>query len=170
MSYSSSTTTTEQEHNSDGVESFPLDFGFGYDPKSNDDKVVRILTFIADPEEVASVKVEMYTLSTDSWRGLSFMDPFEAGIRHLLSFGWHVAICVVIMFLILSFDMSDEVFGQISVPKCSFKAREESRKLIVFNESLAFDLYDAYQTRNSFEIWVMDEFVIDAAWKKTIHF
>lgn len=81
-----------------------------------------------------------------------------------------MAIFVVIMFLILSFDMSDEVFGQISVPKCSFKAREESRKLIVLNESLAFDLYDAYQTRNSFEIWVMDEFGIDAAWKKTIHF
>lgn len=155
---------------SDGVESFPLGFGFGYDPKSNDYKVVRILTFIADPEEVASVKLEMYTLSTDSWRGLSFMDPFEAGIRHLLSFGWHVAIFVVIMFLILSFDMRDEVFGKISVPKCSFKASEESRKLIVLMNLLPLICMTRTRLVIPLRYGSWTNLVLMQPGKKTIHF
>lgn len=111
---------------SDGVESFPLGFGFGYDPKSNAYKVVRILTFIAEPAEVASVKVEMYTLSTDSWREFTFMEPFEAGIRHLLSFECRCFRGVCYWMARGNFrdnnvshpfgDVSDEIFGKISVP------------------------------------------------------
>ncbi|XP_030948437.1 F-box/kelch-repeat protein At3g23880-like [Quercus lobata] len=45
-------------------------FGFGYDHKSNDYKVVRIVSFwddsIVGPDR--SPLVEVYTLSTDSWR------------------------------------------------------------------------------------------------------
>lgn len=159
------------------VECFPLGFGFGFDPKSNDYKAVRILTCIAGPEEVASVNVDTYALSTDSWREVTHV---EAGICHLQSFE-----CLCLSeacywmargnfrannVFIFSFDISDEVFGKISAPKCSIKAREESRKLLVFNESLAFVLHDAYQIRNSLEIWVMDEFGINGARKKLFIF
>ncbi|CAL9003333.1 unnamed protein product [Prunus brigantina] len=42
--------------------------GFGYDPKSKDYKVSRIATYQAKIDGLIPPRVEIYTLSTDSWR------------------------------------------------------------------------------------------------------
>ncbi|KDO72530.1 hypothetical protein CISIN_1g016291mg [Citrus sinensis] len=162
---------------SEEVVCLPLGFGFGYDPKTNDYKVVRILYFIDNPGCESPIKVEMYTLSTDSWRKVN-INLFAAGICFLQrleslyfnrAFHWmawgdfHESDS-----FILSFDISDETFKKIAGPSSTLNARKDSRELIVLNESLAFVLHDASAVQSLMEIWIMDEVGVKAKWKKLL--
>ncbi|XP_022966682.1 F-box/kelch-repeat protein At3g06240-like [Cucurbita maxima] len=90
--------------------------GFGYDFKSRDFKVVRVVEFVHIYDSDGPTKMEIYDLRKDRWREIEshFSD-------HLMS------ICSFDMYregkyywwshnMIQTFDMSEEVFDEISIP------------------------------------------------------
>ena len=105
--------------------------GFGYDCNSNDFKVVTILTYwdvtgyslILGPRVVLHKHVEVYTLSTDSWRQINcdtisdihifggYCEIYLNGAYH-----WFSRPKEKDYNIIVSFDMSNEVFGMLSMP------------------------------------------------------
>lgn len=158
--------------------------GFGYDVKSNDYKVVRILC-ISDGSGLCHLKVEVYTLSADCWRELvANIDFLGAGTRFLKDnfecqyfrgacywISWDKSVGINYNNLvngdfIFSFDMSDEVFQKLPVPNILNEIDQEFSKLTVLNESLAFVLRDKYRKSYEIQIWVMDEFGANEIWKK----
>uniref|UniRef100_A0A7N2KZJ9 F-box associated beta-propeller type 1 domain-containing protein n=1 Tax=Quercus lobata TaxID=97700 RepID=A0A7N2KZJ9_QUELO len=130
-------------------------FGFGYDHKSNDYKVVRIVSFwddsIVGPDR--SPLVEVYTLSTDSWRQIDTVldasilsDPCKSeiylnGAYHWLAYRSKQSWPHGDTELIISFDMSDEIFQIIGCQKETVTAK-------------------------NFDIWMMYEYGVKESWIK----
>jgi F-box interacting protein len=106
-------------------------FGFGYDHKSNDYKVVRIVSFwdftpyIDWNRSYCPPPVEVYTLSTDSWKQIDAIFESDAGVHDCArnsqfylngAYHWHGSIDEKPSDTIVSFNMTDEVFLIIRVP------------------------------------------------------
>ena len=103
---------------------FYATIGFGFDPTTNDYKVVRLLTFACTNPRT---EVEIYSLSTGEWRMLSSglapqcaLGPrqpraFLNGALHWVAFK---AISVnKAHHFVLVFDLGDEVFREILLPE-----------------------------------------------------
>ncbi|XP_059641858.1 putative F-box protein At3g16210 [Cornus florida] len=136
-------------------------FGFGFDPITNDYKVVWIWNTLDDVMEMryGPYQVAVYTLSTDSWRYLDVALPYSSiatprsntcinGVYHWFAIhddGHPV---------ILSFDMGIELFHEIrDIPS------SKPPVLVSYNNSLALMYYD----RGPVNIWVMKE---ERGWSK----
>jgi F-box interacting protein len=144
---------------------FTSNFGFGFDPKTDDYKVVRILSFDSHREVV------VYNLSTNSWRAIdsspnpshsirlprfpsclngvlywwAIEDPYNEERRHLISF-----------------DMSNEVFQELLPPPTQGIRFED---IAVINDSLTLMLPGCNLFEEWIEIWVLNEFGIERTWK-----
>jgi F-box interacting protein len=121
--------------------------GFGFDAKTNDYKIIRILA-ISDYEGVIQ-RSEVYSLNSDSWRevvdgpsykGLIDMGKCSNGMASWLVDG--VGLQILEQYydyeclekFVLSFDMSDEVFLETAIPD---NVRSDSfLTLFVLNESI----------------------------------
>jgi len=131
-----------------------LAVGFGYDSRANDYKVVK---FGVDCSE--KLQAEVYCLSTDTWREINFNievdDLFPFSTEYINGvFFWFVQ---TPDFMIISFDMCDEVFHIISRPGDHQFATSWPR-LGLWNESLAV-IYTFYAEDDDSifsEIWAMD--------------
>uniref|UniRef100_A0A2N9J996 F-box domain-containing protein n=1 Tax=Fagus sylvatica TaxID=28930 RepID=A0A2N9J996_FAGSY len=152
----------------------------GFDPRSNDYKVVRI-AFISRnhiPGEPEIPIVEVYSLSEGSWRitsasasfppGISFNDWNHpaASLNGAVHFAVHDrgnAYCP----LVLSFDLGDEVFRVISVPNGMFGAGD-SVHTSVFGGSLSLLCHDTrkHTVNKCCSIWVMKEYGVVDSWTK----
>lgn len=131
-------------------------FGFGLDPKTNDYKVIRIAWMNTKS------RVEIYNLSCNSWRELGAPVPSVAFVHFetlcIDEFIYWLAYEVEPSpkRVILSFDMSNEVFHTITLPVFD---KTKNRSLAVLNESLALVVYDGLsKPENSYEIWVMNKY------------
>ncbi|KAM7494469.1 hypothetical protein LguiB_029078 [Lonicera macranthoides] len=149
-----------------------LGVGFGFDQHSNDYKVVRIVElFYDDPFIHHDVKAELYKLSTDSWRPLNAdvpyvwhqpcFTPFFNG-----SFHWYAQKDEFQYELILSFNMSTEVFEEIPLPSICSYPDGKARSLTILNKSLALILYVREEVDKFFDIWVMNEYGSKESWTK----
>ncbi|KAL0001177.1 hypothetical protein SO802_014958 [Lithocarpus litseifolius] len=149
--------------------------GFGFDSKTNDYKVVRIVS-ASESESSKVPKVEVYSLATAQWRvvtavpptGTAFADKcdphaFVNGALH----------CVAsknnfdneILNFILVFDLGDEVFREIAMPKpldnpenvvgVSVSAYRNSLALIQWGVSIC-----------CVDIWVMKWYAVASSWTK----
>ncbi|KAK3025755.1 hypothetical protein RJ639_040447 [Escallonia herrerae] len=158
-----------------GLFSMTLGVGFGFDPLSSEYKVIRIAQLHEDDDDGAgyvfhSVKVEIYNLSTNSWREINAVVPFV----------WFFP-CSELLFnghfhwwaddedhggeSMLSFHISTEVFQQIRLPDvCAFPDGNE-RGFLVLNESIALLLFNPSK-QTSFDIWLMTEYGIAESWTK----
>ena len=102
--------------------------GFGYDSQNNDYKVVRISWI--DPKPMSPSEVEVYSLSSDSWKrielGISWMPkfnftmtfPFVSGhlhwmIRKIEGGGGQKRRCTD---MIMSLDVNSEKFKELPLP------------------------------------------------------
>ncbi|KAK2972774.1 hypothetical protein RJ640_027869 [Escallonia rubra] len=143
--------------------------------KSCEYKVIRIAQLHEDDEDGAgyvfhSVNVEIYNLSTNSWREINAVVPFV----------WFFP-CSELLFnghfhwwaddedhggeSMLSFHISTEVFQQIQLPDvCAFPDGNE-RAFLVLNESIALVLYNP-SAQASFDIWLMIEYGVAESWTK----
>ncbi|KAK3015960.1 hypothetical protein RJ639_007073 [Escallonia herrerae] len=149
-----------------GLFSRSLGVGFGFDLQSSEYKVIRIAELHEDDESGGysfhSVKVEIYDLSTDSWREIDAVVPYV----------WYFP-CSELLFngafhwwaddedhggeSMLSFHINTEVFQQIRLPDvCTFPDGKE-KPFLVLNESIALILFDASE-QTSFDIWLMTEY------------
>ncbi|KAK3025745.1 hypothetical protein RJ639_040437 [Escallonia herrerae] len=157
-----------------GLFSRTLGVGFGFDPHSSEYKVIRIAELYKDDESggygFRSINVEIYDLSSDSWREIDAVVPYV----------WYFP-CSELLFnghfhwwaddedhggeSMLSFHISTEVFKQIRLPDvCAFPDRNE-RTFLVLNESLALLLFNTSET-TCFDVWLMTEYGIDGSWTK----
>ncbi|XP_059670659.1 uncharacterized protein LOC132316163 [Cornus florida] len=149
-------------------------FGFGLDRTTNDYKVVWIRDFWDDKNDIPYNPrvVSVYTLGTDSWRVFeielsqihTIQDPlcnaYKNGFYYWLDFG-------DIHYLILSFDMDNEVFRVITVRDVPTSNIPKSRcaALSMYNDSIAIFLYDLSGVEKHFDIWSMEE---DECWTKQL--
>ncbi|KAK3001048.1 hypothetical protein RJ639_020457, partial [Escallonia herrerae] len=157
-----------------GLFSTTLGVGFGFDPYSSEYKVIRIAELYEDDESGGygfhSVNVEIYDLSTNSWRKIDTVVPYV----------WYFP-CSEFLFnghfhwwaddkdhggeSMLSFHISTEVFQQIRLPDvCAFPDGKE-RAFLVLNESIALLLFNPSE-QTCFDIWLMTEYGVAESWTK----
>lgn len=143
-----------------------VEYGFGYDPKADDYKFVRILSCSDYSTESGLVsRAQVYSLGTDSWREikmdmkLRYYNGSGKGVYLKGVYYWWNKVLPDYKDMILSFDMSEEKFQSIPLPDDVQRFSADWRSLAVWNESLAL----FFSARNSlfsiFEMWVMlDDF------------
>ncbi|KAF9591951.1 hypothetical protein IFM89_010398, partial [Coptis chinensis] len=162
---------------------FGVRLGIGFDVKTNEYKVVRIL--LADLN--STCRVEVYSLSTDSWRiintdlscGYFFSDPkapLKSGI-----YCWLVRISNQIRYYcdsILTFDFSNELLGTIPLPDVCSIRYDVGSQLDIISEKIAcicrkFSPVSSDTERCSsdnstchLDIWVLDEYGVKESWTK----
>jgi F-box interacting protein len=145
-------------------------FGFGIDPKTNDYKVVRIMSFDSHCEVV------VYSLSTNSWRVIdsspspsySIDLPFHPSYLNGVHYWWacekedEVEEIPDNRFLI-SFDMSNEVFQEVLRPPAVGYVYGD---IAVINDSVTLILTYMCDVKKWFEIWVLNESGVERTWTK----
>ncbi|KAH7845733.1 hypothetical protein Vadar_005403 [Vaccinium darrowii] len=161
--------------------------GFGFDPYTNDYKLVRFNMTSADiPIGNIDEKVEIYDLSIDSWREVDVESPIESGFHCWYDSyaSWNGYFCWYAYHprgggsVITAFSMSDEVFEQLPVPEVCLLDHHNENDLFVLNNSLAMVFYpkwwsnpfdfppEEFMLEKSFEIWVMNEEDVEVSWTK----
>ncbi|KAL6125973.1 hypothetical protein ACLB2K_074024 [Fragaria x ananassa] len=151
--------------------------GFGYDPHSNDYKVLRIVILRSDRFSFRySSVVQVYSLARGSWRRLSAsvapLDLQASGIKrpafingclHMLKYREDDMYCSTHDWFIAYFNLATEVFGEIMIPEALQKRRCSISR---YGDSLA--LIKDYDTRDpdnrGCEIWVMKEYGVAESW------
>ncbi|KAI9070450.1 hypothetical protein K1719_047587 [Acacia pycnantha] len=141
-------------------------FGFGIDPVTKDYKVVRFgnLTF----EGREHPPVEVYNLSTDSWRTVDTVVPaYIRGFPRCRAYlnGFYHWICVDFNDRgILFFDFSKELFGRIQLHPEIAHVLESI--VAVIDEKLACVVAPYNMIYYGFEIWVMNEYGVESSWSE----
>ncbi|KAI9112475.1 hypothetical protein K1719_016398 [Acacia pycnantha] len=150
--------------------------GFGIVPGTNDYKVVRILTVMDfNLEDCKPFKAEVYSLSTNSWRMIDATESVYSlvcpefcsylnGIYHWLTLGFSDE-------AIICFDMSNDVFWQMKLPKNSDENSAHQLiecNVVVIHDSIAYvKEYNLYFSMDiQIDIWVMNEYGVEASWNK----
>ena len=143
------------------------DFGFGYDSKTNDYKVVRILPYNSQYE------VAVYSLGADSWRVIdsspdpsywirsSYFPSYVNGVDHW----WAIDTGKVSRPFLISFDMSNEVIQKVLLPPIEASSIED---ITAINDSLALILRRDDELDTSFDIWVLNESGVERTWTKLL--
>ncbi|KAL3721391.1 hypothetical protein ACJRO7_033822 [Eucalyptus globulus] len=148
--------------------------GFGFDARSNDYKIVRILHH---PYGHHPRFGEIYSLNTDSWRSLDCEVPafcryssvvFFNGNLHWFAFKRRDVSenrngCIVL------FDVAGEVFDEMALPEEIQRGSEVY--LAVFNDLLAvLNSVLAPERYSICSVWVMREYGVPKSWTKLYTF
>ncbi|XP_010030326.3 F-box protein At3g07870 [Eucalyptus grandis] len=155
--------------------------GFGFDARSNDYKILRILYF---PDDINLV--EVYSLSTDSWRSLECEVPafcayspsvFLNGNLHWLvsknddlwTEGWSGSIVL--------FDVASEVFDEMALSKEFLQVLSISKEVVLsaLNNLLAVctvhgEAVGHPQPHSVCSVWVMRDYGVPESWTKLYSF
>ncbi|XAR51563.1 hypothetical protein NMG60_11006224 [Bertholletia excelsa] len=147
--------------------------GFGYDPITNDYKVIRISELFEDEYGYSfdSFRVEIYNMSTDSWRHVDVDIPIDVGhfpcFEIFFNGAFHFYGCDgVDSESILSFDITKEEFRSFGFPPGCFYPDGRYRSLSVLNDSLALILYKPSDSEKCFDVWVMSEYGVEESWSQ----
>ncbi|XP_054776242.1 F-box/kelch-repeat protein At3g06240-like [Prosopis cineraria] len=151
--------------------SFALAVGLGYNSQTDDYKVVRIWT--VDTGVYTTNRVEMYSLSTDSWarlynsntRDFDFEDDcfalFFKGTYYWWGFKRGDKSTII-----LGLKMGDEVFHRVSAPDNVDIRKPDRRSLAVWKESISLICCSGSGLNMSIDIWVMKGFGAQGSWTK----
>lgn len=170
-------------------------FAFGFDPRSFDYKVVRIVYDCLDSKRVIEI-VDVFALSTGEWHNITASAPpyvikessataYVNGAIHWIGYddASHVE-RLVSRLIIAVFDLHDEVFKEIKLPSEMMKeaigiGHDDRQKISigVVRNSLALLHYHS-NSRNDMSIfygctvWVMNEYGAMESWARlfNIHF
>ena len=153
--------------------SFYASTGFGFDAQTNDYKVVRFVTLHnAGRIRESSPEVEVYSLAIGEWRMVTALAPicgvlgrdtqaFINGALHWIALK-KVTNSKFINFVMV-FDLGDEVFREMELPKLSDEdGYREQKAISAYGNSLA--LFD--DTDRALNIWVMKEYDDASSWTK----
>ncbi|XP_043702438.1 F-box protein CPR1-like [Telopea speciosissima] len=144
-------------------------YGFGYDPTTDDYKLVRVVQFYGDDDYCCDSEVKVYTLSTKSWRRIGDM-PFHLSYKHghgvLTNFALHwVAKREMrpdtVSSFIVSFDLQDEEYREVPLP--DFVDDKFHMNVGVLGGQLCL-LCNFFMVR--VEIWVMKDYGLRDSWTK----
>ena len=144
--------------------------GFGYDSKSRDFKVVRVVEFGSQYGETnLPARVEIYDLRKKKWReiesavcGRVTRAPTPQ-MHHKGTYYWW-AYKEGRTNIIHTFDMSEEVFGEISVPNDVVNERMEYISMGTLNGSIIIFHYSKTGNEKTFDVWEMEKDVV--LWSK----
>nr|XP_023892793.1 F-box protein CPR1-like [Quercus suber] len=150
---------------------------FGFDPRTNDYKVVRIAfpSRINKSEEAKPPLIEVYSLNEGCWRITSASFPPDINLTNwcspAASLNGAVHFAAEYVYkpsgpLVLSFDLHDEVFHVIPLPNVTFKwANNVHTSVIGGSLSLLFH-YVRHADNKCCAIWVMKEYGVVDSWTK----
>jgi len=160
--------------------------GFGYDPESNDYKLVRF-SYSKELEDQIYSEVDAYSLSTIFWRrkdmlvpGVVFENSFSKAVINVALHWRGVAKKrEFYSFLILSFGIKNEVTQYIKVPEIDLDGDGKEWYPFDRNGSLAIVIsstnyqeyrnkFNIWEYRNTFDIWVMNEYRVEESWTKQL--
>lgn len=137
-------------------------FGFGLDPSSNDYKIIWFRFFMDEETEIPyGFVAAVYTLRFGTWRDIDFPfqcdfmenhDIYRRGVYYWGIDNPHMQ-KEGTSFSILSFDMENEVFGEISAPEDLHRKRRTS--LATYGDLLAIFAFE--YDNSSLEVWVMQD-------------
>lgn len=153
--------------------------GFGVCPITSDPKVVKIAYHKEYLEGVSAKyrvppQVEIYALSSRIWKHASYNAPpysmvefmwsqaFVNGAIHWMAYDKRVD--VGFRNLIMSFDIVNEVFHEITLPNVLADERLSNLYVTLYGESLGVLQYD--RDVESCCVWVMSEYVVSGSWTK----
>ncbi|KAL6988941.1 hypothetical protein U1Q18_014691 [Sarracenia purpurea var. burkii] len=149
------------------------DLGFGFDYRTNDYKAVQIL-FCSSSRIGVSYQVEIYNLSTNSWRKFGATVPANIMYMNIWSmlfrsevFCWWAKDGETE--IILSFDMGDETFQKTPLPSDAGVlggVRRTMRAIVPIDESVGLVVYPLKQTQKLFDVWVLRGFGAEGVWTK----
>ncbi|KAI4346449.1 hypothetical protein L6164_007344 [Bauhinia variegata] len=154
--------------------------GFGFDSRTDDYKVIRIVSMMDDTSYgVSPPEVELYSLATGFWKNITSVAPvcsmsFTGGeaphacIDGILHWGAKRRINDCWYHFILSFDFGEEVFGEIKLPHNLANASSHTITVIGGGKSLA--LYQETNWPCVSHIWVMKEYGDEGSWNKVFTF
>ncbi|KAL7160945.1 hypothetical protein ACSBR2_041569 [Camellia fascicularis] len=149
--------------------------GFGFDPRNNDYKVVRIVNFNPTKDE-PTAHIEVYSLNAGLWKMSStainsYPDGITIGCTERFASYLEGAVHFVANMkksndpLILSFDLSDEVFQTMMLPNGMVGVRTEI-STSVFGGLLSLLCYEYTAVNKSCSIWIMKEYGVVDSWCK----
>ncbi|XWS73865.1 hypothetical protein CRYUN_Cryun02cG0165900 [Craigia yunnanensis] len=139
--------------------------GFGFDSKTDDYKVVRFVTYYFDENEEEGFladwnhQVELYSLKSDSWKEISVPEAQPYGsplFNNYINGFYYWQATGDSDYLILSFDMANEKFSTLPLPKFGGSLAQYYLELLDFNGSLGAIVYPREGTEKSFDLWVMN--------------
>ncbi|KAH7862976.1 hypothetical protein Vadar_011744 [Vaccinium darrowii] len=160
---------------------YMFSLGFGFDPKTNDHKIIRIVY----QEEAGRVKVwaappkvEVYALSTGLWKTLKgakigfhmveffWSSVFANGRVHWMVYngGKSIGYCNVV----LVFDMGSEVFKEVKLPEKLVGECPLDLAVVAYRDSISVFQYDnrgPYSCKG-FTVWVMKQYGVEESWSK----
>ncbi|XP_004301299.1 PREDICTED: F-box/kelch-repeat protein At3g23880-like [Fragaria vesca subsp. vesca] len=150
---------------------------FGHDSRSNDYKVLRIVSGL---EEEPAVRVEVYSLARGSWRPLDVAVPacfkpqcissFINGASH-----WIQTLDKVGKrrdqdddeYVIVLFNMETELFGEMQMPEALRKYKPRTSYIISkYEECLALIETGRQRELNVLQVWVMKEYGVVESWTR----
>lgn len=155
-------------------------FGFGFCEFDSDYKVVRV---VYRPDDCGNFmgkvkpEVEVYSLKKDSWSkvaGIVVPRVAESGSVAFANGGvhWLAAKKILTVFeVILAFDLKDEVFRELGLPKKLVKVFEERAMGLVsfgikeFGGSLSL-FVNCFPSDESWSVWWMKEYGNAKSWTK----
>ncbi|XP_023915929.2 F-box/kelch-repeat protein At3g06240 [Quercus suber] len=168
--------------------------GFGYDPITDDYKLVRLVYlqggFSHNEYERDPPIVQIYTLRTGAWRTISgrgsrfiiveqFSSVFVNGSVHWFAEDDNDSdddddddddddVDVMVRNMIISFDIKDEVFHEMAVPKCLEGRLNLNMKVAVLGGLLALVPCNSnlYFSDYCYSVWVMKEYGVVESWTK----
>ncbi|XP_050383752.1 F-box/kelch-repeat protein At3g23880-like [Argentina anserina] len=144
-----------------------ISYGFGYDLRTDDYKVLRIVI------TQGNTSYDIWSLKRPCWRGLSVLPPvddFDPTWRHAPIFVRGAVHWVHHQEKegdgpIVSFDMSNEVFGEIMIPE----VMRNKRTMVIsrYGNCLATLQWDVY-SEEGVDMWLMMEYGVVESWTKLV--
>ncbi|XP_022150319.1 F-box/kelch-repeat protein At3g06240-like [Momordica charantia] len=137
--------------------------GFGYDQKSMDFKVVRVVEFYEEGR-YPCLRTEVYDLGNDGWREIesracgfvvsepSSFDMYHEGMYYWIAEEEGEGGSEIIQW----FDMSEEVFGRIPLPQGFLNDIDKYISMCVWKGRIVLLLYNPEFSETTIEIWAMD--------------
>ncbi|XP_059663322.1 F-box/kelch-repeat protein At3g23880-like isoform X2 [Cornus florida] len=164
---------------------FQHTIGFGFDPLTHDYKVIRIVHLVYDFYNPPKTEIDIFSLSTGTWRNISHVpfplpdiiinerapQAFLKGAAHWIASS-KSSRSYAFGFLILSFHMAHDQFGQIKLPH---NITEDANPYLMagigfrvakFQESLALMHLTGTYRDHTCCIWVMKEYGVAESWTK----
>ncbi|PQQ11288.1 uncharacterized protein Pyn_02150 [Prunus yedoensis var. nudiflora] len=159
--------------------------GFGFDPKTNDYKVVLIVSCGHKEADTLCFprQVLVYSSSCNSWRKADDTVPSSVDVSIIKSsintyvkgnFHWLVAYFVpgdvTAYYRVLCFSMFDEVLCEMRLPSCLTVVQDEEivYELASYNGSLSLIVYPFKQQEQWFDVWVKQDYDDDDSWTKLL--
>ncbi|XP_057437436.1 F-box protein CPR1-like [Lotus japonicus] len=157
--------------------------GFGFDPKTNDYKVVMIKDIWlqkTDERQIGYWTAELYSLNSNSWKKLDANSalplPFEIWgssrvytyVNNCCHWWGFIDDYGVKENVVLAFDMVTEVFRKIKVPRVCASSEEAFKTLAPFNESstIGVIVHPVIRDVKHYDVWVMKDHGDEGSWMK----